>query len=99
MGSEVMTIKLTVAQRTIELTIKREWEYYYRKAEQVINEKFLEFANRWNYTDEQDLLSKILIDFVVKWVENEERLAEYDDDLIPMMEELKALSETMEVGE
>jgi len=98
MERKEVNIKLTVGQRTIELTINESFEQYYRKAEAVINKKFLEFANKWNYNDEQDLLAKVLLDFAVRWVENEERLEEYEEELIPKMEELKLLSEKLEVG-
>ena len=68
-----MTIKLLIAQRSIELVIQKEWEEYYRKAEKMINESFFNFAKKWTYTDHQDILSKILINFVVQGIETEER--------------------------
>ena len=99
MERKEVNLKLSVWQRTIELTINEKLEQYYRKAETVINEKILEFANKWNYTDHQDLLSKVLLDFAARWVENEERLTEYDEDLIPKMEELNLLADNLEVSE
>lgn len=99
MGDDVITLKLQIAQRQLVLTVKKEWEYYYREAEKIINDNFLLFAKRWNYTDHQDLLSKILIDFVVKWIDNEERLKEYEEDLIPMMQKMKELTDQIEVNE
>lgn len=86
-------VKVEIAQRFVEVEINQEGEYYYRQAEKIINDSFLKFAKLWNYTDHQDLLSKILLEFVVKWIENEERLEEFEDELIPKMEELKALTE------
>lgn len=97
MMSEVVKIRLEVAQRYVEVAIDKEWESYYRNAEKIINDSFLKYAKRWNYTDHQDLLSKILIDFVVKWIENEERLNAYEEDLIPMMEKLKELTEELKI--
>jgi hypothetical protein len=93
-----VNIKLTVGQRTVELIINEQLEQYYRKAESIINEKFLEFANKWIYNDHQDLLSKVLLDFAVRWVENEERLRDFEEDLIPKMEELKLLSDKLDAG-
>ena len=92
-----ITIKVEVAQRFVDVVINKEWEYYYREAEKVINESFLKFAKKWNYTDHQDLLSKILVDYVVKWVENEERLNEFEENLVPKMQELKALTDKLKV--
>ncbi len=92
-----MTIKLLIAQRTIELVIQKEWEEYYRKAEKMINESFFNFAKKWTYTDHQDILSKILINFVVQGIETEERLQAYEEDLIPKMEELKRLTDKINI--
>ena len=92
-----MTIKLVIAQRAIELVIQKEWEEYYRKAEKMINESFFNFAKKWTYTDHQDILSKILINFVVQGIETEERLQAYEEDLIPKMEELKRLTDKINI--
>lgn len=96
MEDDKIKIKLAVADRFVEVVINKEWEYYYREAEKVINESFLRFAKNWAYTDHQDLLSKILVDFAVKWVENEERLNDYDEDLVPKMQELNKLADNFE---
>ena len=96
MEDDKIKIKLAVADRFVEVVINKEWEYYYREAEKIINESFLRFAKNWAYTDHQDLLSKILVDFAVKWVENEERLNDYDEDLVPKMQELNKLADSFE---
>ena len=96
MEDDKIKIKLAVADRFVEVVINKEWEYYYREAEKIINESFLRFAKNWAYTDHQDLLSKILVDFAVKWVENEERLNDYDEDLVPKMQELNKLADKFE---
>jgi hypothetical protein len=92
-----MTIKLVIAQRAIELVIQKEWEQYYRKAEKMINESFFNFAKKWTYTDHQDILTKILINFVVQGIETEERLQAYEEDLMPKMEELKKLTDKINI--
>ncbi len=86
-------IKLTIAQRVVELTIEKEWEVYYRKAEKIINDSFFDFAKKWSFTDHQDILTKILINFVVEGVETEERLNAYEENLIPKMRDLKQLAD------
>jgi hypothetical protein len=97
MEQDKITIKVEVAQRFVDVVINKEWEYYYREAEKIINESFLIFAKKWNYTDHQDLLSKILVDYVVKWVENEERLNEFEENLVPKMQELKRLTDKLKI--
>lgn len=90
-------IKIDINQRSFDIEINKEGEYYYREAARLINEKILQFAKQWTYTDHQDLLSKILIDFVVNWLESKERLQAYEENLIPKMEELKRLTESIDV--
>lgn len=97
MENDRIKITIQVAQRPMTVTIQKEWEHYFREAEKVINDSFLEFAKKWTYTDQQDLLSKILVDFVVKWLADEERLKGFDEEVVPMMESLKELTDKFEV--
>ncbi|MBQ3740097.1 MAG: cell division protein ZapA [Bacteroidales bacterium] len=97
MENDRIKITIQVAQRPMTITIQKEWEHYFREAEKIINDSFLEFAKKWTYTDQQDLLSKILVDFVVKWLADEERLKGFDEEVVPMMESLKELTDKFEV--
>lgn len=97
MDDNRIKITIQVAQRPMTITIQKEWEHYFREAEKIINESFLEFAKKWTYTDQQDLLSKILVDFVVKWLADEERLKGFDEEVVPMMESLKQLTDKFEI--
>lgn len=97
MEDDQIKIQIEVAQRKISVVIKKEWEYYYREAEKRINDSFLDFAKKFNYIDHQDLLSKILIDYTVKQIDTEERLNEYEKELIPMMEAMKQLTDTLDI--
>ncbi len=86
-----MTVK--IGQRPLTVIIKKEWEHYFLEAEKVINDSFFEFAKKWQYKDQQDLTNMVLLDFVVKALADKERLREYDEELVPMMESLKQLTE------
>jgi hypothetical protein len=97
MEDETITIKIIIAQRIIELKILKEWERYYREAEKIINNSFFNFAKQWAYKDHQDILSKLLIDVVVKNIECNERLNEYEEDLIPKMIELNELADKISI--
>jgi len=92
MKDGTLNIKITIAQRSIELKILKEWERYYREAEKIINDSFFNFAKQWAFKDHQDILSKLLIDVVVKNIECNERLQEYEEDLIPKMLEINELA-------
>ena len=66
--AERIHIEIEILQKKIDLWIRREHEIYYREAEKRINEKAIHFAQRWTYTDHQDLLSKLLIDVMVNYI-------------------------------
>lgn len=97
MDDNRIKITIEIAQRPLTISIQKDWEHYFREAEIKINQSFLEFAKKWRYKDQQDLMSMILVDFVVKWLADEERLQGYDEELLPMMESLKALTDKIEV--
>ena len=82
-----------IGQRPLTVIIKKEWEHFFLEAEKVINDSFFEFAKKWQYKDQQDLTNMVLLDFVVKALADKERLREYDEELVPMMESLKQLTE------
>ena len=93
--TERIHIEIEILQKKIDLWIRREHEIYYREAEKRINEKAINFAQRWTYTDHQDLLSKLLIDVMVNYIAKEERLNTYEEDLIPRMERLAGAAENL----
>lgn len=97
MDDNRIKITIEIAQRPLTISIQKDWERYFREAEIKINQSFLEFAKKWRYKDQQDLMSMILVDFVVKWLADEERLQGYDEELLPMMESLKALTDKIDV--
>lgn len=93
MDEERTTIRLNVAQNIVDITILTKWKKYYLEAETIINNSFYKFAKQWSYKDNQDILAKLLIDFVVQGLDTSERLQEYEEDLIPKMQKLKELSD------
>ena len=93
MEEENIKVTVTLGQRPLTVIIKKEWEHYFLEAEKVINDSFFEFAKKWQYKDQQDLTNMVLLDLVVKALADKERLREYDEELIPMMESLKQLTE------
>lgn len=93
MEEENVKVTVKIGQRPLTVIIKKEWEHYFLEAEKVINDSFFEFAKKWQYKDQQDLTNMVLLDFVVKALADKERLREYDEELVPMMESLKELTE------
>ena len=97
MEDENITIKIKIAQHIIEFKILRDWLPYYKKAEIIINDSYKSFAKQWAFKDHQDILSKLLIDEVVKNIECNERLQEYDEELIPKMIQLNELTDRIHI--
>ena len=95
MEKEPTHIQISVLQRHIDLWIRKEHEVYYREAEKRINEKAADFAKKWNFTDQQDLLSKLLIEVTVNYIAKEEKLNGYEGDLLPRLEKLNTLADMM----
>ena len=95
METEPTHIQIAVLQRSIDLWIKKEHEVYYREAEKRINEKAADFAKKWNFTDQQDLLSKLLIEVTVNYIAKEEKLNGFEEDLLPRLEKLNTLADMM----
>jgi hypothetical protein len=93
MEEENIKVTVTLGQNPLTVIIKKEWEHYFREAEKVINDSFFDFAKKWQYKNQLDLTNMVLLDFVVKGLADKERLREYDEELIPMMESLKQLTE------
>lgn len=93
MEEDSKKVTVTIGQRPLTVIIKKEWEHYFLEAEKVINDSFFEFAKKWQYKDQQDLTNMVLLNFVVKALSDKERLREYDEELVPMMESLKQLTE------
>ncbi len=94
---EDVKLTLTIGQRPLTVKIKKEWEHYFLEAEKLINDSFFEFAKKWQYKDQQDLTNMILLDFVVKLVADRERLKEYDEEVVPMMDSLRKLTEELPI--
>ena len=93
MAEAKIKITLNIAQHPIELYTSQEHEHYYRDAEVMINDHFFTAAKQWSYTDQKDLLTKILVDRVVKLIAVKERLDAYEEDLIPKMTTLKEITD------
>ena len=69
-----LNIKVTVANRTYPLTIKREDEEQVRKAVKVIEERLMVYEKSFAARDTQDLLSMCLLEMSVKVLTDEQKL-------------------------
>ena len=73
-----LSIRVNVADRYYPLKVERENEEKIRKAARMINEKVLQYKQRYTDKDVQDFLAMAALQYVIKLTEEEERLVEND---------------------
>lgn len=83
---EKLSIKVNVADRYYPLRIDRDQEENIRKAAKMINDKILQYKQRYKDKDTQDFLAMASLQFVIKNLESEGL-----SDVSPILEELKEL--------
>jgi cell division protein ZapA len=69
-----------VADRYYPLKVERENEEKIRKAARMINEKVLQYKQRYTDKDVQDFLAMAALQYVIKLTEEEEKL---EKDYVP----------------
>ena len=69
-----LSIRVNVADRYYPLKVERENEEKIRKAARMINEKVLQYKQRYSDKDVQDFLAMASLQYVVKLTEEEEKL-------------------------
>ena len=87
---ESLNIKVTVANRTYPLTIKREDEEQVRKAVKVIEERLIVYEKSFAARDTQDLLSMWLLEMSVKVLTDEQKL-KVDSSIEEQLQMLESL--------
>jgi len=75
-----LSIRVNVADRYYPLKVERENEEKIRKAARMINEKVLQYKQKYTDKDVQDFLAMAALQYVIKLTEEEEKL---EDDYIP----------------
>ncbi len=86
-----LSIRVNVADRYYPLKVDRSDEEKIRKAASLINEKVLQYKQRYVDKDIQDFLAMAALQFVIKLIEEEDKVV---DESIP--EALKELTEKIE---
>ena len=78
-----LSIRVNVADRYYPLKVERENEEKIRKAARMINEKVLQYKQRYSDKDVQDFLAMASLQYVIKLTEEEEKLSDnrFPDEL------------------
>ena len=88
---EKLSIRVNVADRYYPLKIEGEDEEKIRRAAKMINEKVLQYKQRYIDKDVQDFLAMAALQFVIKYIEREDT-----EDSEKLLEEIKRIDN--EVG-
>lgn len=86
-----LSIRINLADRYYPLKIEAKDEERIRRAAKLINEKILQYKQRYVDKDNQDFLAMAALQFVIKYLEMEEKA-----DNQPIMEDLKELNEELD---
>ncbi len=70
-----LSIRVNVADRYYPLKVERDNEEKIRRAARLINEKVLQYKQRYTDKDVQDFLAMAALQFVIKLSEGEEELS------------------------
>lgn len=87
---EKLSIRVNVADRFYPLKIDRKQEEVIRKAAKMINEKVLQYKQRYKDKDTQDFLAMASLQYVIKVIE-----AENKTDVSPVLEEIKVMEQEL----
>ncbi|HKL08337.1 MAG: cell division protein ZapA [Bacteroidales bacterium] len=88
---EKLSIRVNVADRYYPLKIDRRDEEKIRKAAKMINEKVLQYKQRYSDKDVQDFLAMASLQYVIQIIENDNTA-----DTSSVLEEVKALDNQLE---
>jgi cell division protein ZapA (FtsZ GTPase activity inhibitor) len=93
-----LSIRVNVADRYYPLKVERENEEKIRKAARLINEKVLQYKQRYTDKDVQDFLAMAALQYVIKLTEEEEKL---ENDYLPdaIKELIQKIESVLEIKE
>ena len=86
-----LSIRINIADRYYPLKIERNDEEKIRNAARLINEKVLQYKQKYIDKDAQDFLAMAALQYVIKVLDLEER-----NDISPMIEEIQQLNSELD---
>ncbi len=88
---EPLSIKVQIAERFYPLKIKRQDEEKIRKAAKLINDKVLQYKQRYADKDTQDFVTMAALQFVINLLDCEQQ-----QNVVSLSEELGVLSSELD---
>ena len=87
----MLSIKVQIAERFYPLKIKRQDEEKIRKAARLINDKVLQYKQRYTDKDTQDFMAMAALQFVINLID-----CEQEQNVVSLEEELGSLSSELD---
>ena len=87
----MLSIKVQIAERFYPLKIKRQDEEKIRKAARLINDKVLQYKQRYTDKDTQDFMAMAALQFVINLIDCEQQ-----QNVVSLEEELNSLSSELD---
>jgi cell division protein ZapA (FtsZ GTPase activity inhibitor) len=91
MMEDMLSIKVQIAERFYPLKIKRQDEEKIRKASKLINDKVLQYKQRYTDKDTQDFMAMAALQFVINLIDCEQQ-----QNVVSLEEELGSLSSELD---
>jgi cell division protein ZapA (FtsZ GTPase activity inhibitor) len=91
MMEDMLSIKVQIAERFYPLKIKRLDEEKIRKASKLINDKVLQYKQRYTDKDTQDFMAMAALQFVINLIDCEQQ-----QNVVSLEEELENLSSELD---
>ena len=93
MVEEQLSIKVQIAERFYPLKIKRTDEEKIRKAARLINDKVLQYKQRYTDKDAQDFMAMAALQFVINLLdcEQQQNVVSLEKELVDLSSELDEL--------
>jgi cell division protein ZapA (FtsZ GTPase activity inhibitor) len=93
MLEEQLSIKVQIAERFYPLKIKRKDEEKIRKAARLINDKVLQYKQRYTDKDAQDFMAMAALQFVINLLdcEQQQNVVSLEKELVDLSSELDEL--------
>ena len=88
---EQLSIKVQIAERFYPLKIKRQDEEKIRKAAKLINDKVLQYKQRYTDKDTQDFMAMAALQFVINLIDCEQQ-----QNVVSLEKELGVLSSELD---
>jgi cell division protein ZapA len=87
-----LSIRINIADRYYPLKIERTDEEKIRKAAKLINDKVLQYKQKYVDKDTQDFLAMAALQYVIRVLDTEDR-----NDLGPITSEIRELNEELDL--